>query len=153
VSGVKNRHLYKLIERIRRDEAEVDFDNEQAAQAFTAKHGLRHEEDFHVVAHLQSICEAWDQGIRPSGDDMDLVMEALRYAVLPRIRRKLPKPQQDKDREARIKDEARAYQKQLKASMPAPEAWTSTVIEMKRCYPTELANKSATALIDRWSRR
>jgi hypothetical protein len=86
------RHLYKLIERMRQDEANLDVNDEQELQAFAAKHGLRHEEDVLSFTHLVGILQDWDRGIPPGADDLeDVVKEAMRYAVLPKTRGRLRK--------------------------------------------------------------
>jgi hypothetical protein len=127
---VKNRYLHKLIERARRGE---DI-------------GLRHDDDVVGFATLEGILDTHDCGGRLSEDDIDVLVEAGRYAVLPKTGGRLRKSDNEKQREARIKTEARAYQNQHRD-------WDATVAEMKRRYPAELADKSVKTLKDRWSRR
>jgi hypothetical protein len=49
----------------------------------SVKNRLLGKEDVQVFAALEGIREAYRRDIRPSDDDLDIVMAALDYAVLP----------------------------------------------------------------------
>jgi hypothetical protein len=140
--SVKNRRLYRLIERIRRDEADVDFENEQEMRAFAAKHGLRHEEDVLKYVYLEGILADFYKGIPPSDDDIPVVMEALRDIVLSKTRGRLRKSQQAQDDAAGFKAEANElYKEQREAGRDPDPAWRNVVEEMKRRHPGDPALK------------
>ena len=116
--------------------------------------GLRHDNDVLLQAHLESILESAQRGIRPSSDDdIDLMTWLLPFATVPQSKGAPRKSQQARQGDADIKAEARDLQGQLKD-------WEATVIEMKRRHPDHPALKVKPrkhseweTLRDRWSRR
>jgi hypothetical protein len=141
--SVKNR-LDKLLERLRRDEVNIDIDNEQEVRALFAKHGLRDEEDIYSRMHLGMILADLDQGILPNAGDIEVLGLAARYSDPPRKRGgSLRKNDETAQHDAEIKTEANALYKgrreQLHETETADESWQWVVREMKRLHSRDRA--------------